>query len=386
MQKIFNELIEYTQTHFVFEESMLRANNFYDLDNHILKHKKLIFAVQEYETKFRDGDLSVSQEMIEFLRSWLMSHIMSEDKAYVGLLVKGWDAQPPTTKNKITVRIHWDDSYLTSLSELDSLSKDWIDFMEIIYKKIEDNGTRKELNALFIEMQSLLKSYFRIVESRSIDAAYKNGDVLFAEHQIITENLENLLILAESGDGDIVKSIDSFTISLVDYLNNAHAQFAHFLIDQNSNIQSDANLKSVNESVLDGNNIDWKDSLSIGLTTIDDQHKILIDLISQLASAINENRTKKQIKTLLKAAVDYSEYHFAVEERNFSTYKFSDAAKHISIHRELNADIKAVQDDFISKSNAIIIDRINDFAHKLAAHFITEDIKYVQLFKENGIK
>lgn len=385
MQKVFNKLIDYTQTHFVFEESVMQANGYAGIENHKLKHKKLIEAVKEYETKFNDGDLGVSQEMIEFLRSWLMTHIMSEDKAYVGLLVDGWGASTLPVHQDLSIRLHWSESYNTGLTELDALTKDWIEFLEIIYTKYDEKSSRKELNALLSEMKALLRSYFKLAESRSIEFAYSDREQLQKGHITITVGIEQLLIQIESGDGNAANALDVFTRIVIEYLTHQHAAFSEFLLKRD-NTEFNARIEIPEEESIP-EIIDWKENLTLGISSIDDQHKILIDLIAQLQIAVRENRTKKQIKTLLKAAVDYSEYHFGVEERNFASFKYSDSAAHASIHRDLTAEIKAIQDEYNTKSaDTVDYVKVQSFAQKLTSHFVEEDSKYVPLFKENGIK
>lgn len=401
MQKIFNELIEYTQIHFSFEESKLAMNSYHDYDAHIAKHHKLVEAVKEYEAKFRSGDLGVSHEMIEFLRSWLMTHIMTEDKAYVGHLTTGWGQSqavssslnessvsdaPASMEPALSVRLKWDDKYTTGIAELDTQSKDWIEFMEIIYTKYDDKSPRKELNALFVEMQALLKSYFRLIESRSTEYAFDDNTELLASHRAITDNLTKLLILVESGEGNSEQAIDIFANSLIAYLNGVHAQLASFMVKSKLPAHSKITTEETEESFND-DSIEWSDSIAIGLSTIDDQHKILLDLVSQLQSAVRENRTKKQIKTLLKGAVDYSEYHFGVEERNFAQFKYADASDHTSVHKTLLSEVKLLQEEFNAKPNEnISLVKIASFATNLIRHFTEDDRKYVPLFKEKGIK
>lgn len=397
MQKIFNELIEYTQTHFSFEESLMAINSYTDYNAHILKHHKLVEAVKEYETKFRSGDVGVSQEMIEFLRSWLMTHIMTEDKAYIGHLIDGWDLSkdqesPQATKPQIdqtlSVRLKWDSSFSTEIQELDSLLKDWIEFMDIIYTKCDDKSPRKELNALFVEMQALLKSYFRLIESRSIEYAFGGNAEILTSHREINDSLTSLLILVESGEGNTEDAIDKFTNSLQSYLTGVHSSFAEFLhhvSKKESRLTEQLEEESFAHNLTD--TIEWNNNLNIGLSTIDDQHKILLDLVAQLQISVRENRTKKQIKTLLKGTADYTEYHFGVEERHFNNFKYDAAVSHATVHKKLVSEIKSLLDEFNTKPNEnLSLDKISLFASNLMRHFIEDDKNYVPLFKEKGVK
>jgi len=88
LSRIVDDLIEYTEQHFVYEESMLRQRGYSALVEHQELHKSLAAQAYELRDKFRAGDLTVTSETMQFLKGWLTNHILSADMAYARELQK----------------------------------------------------------------------------------------------------------------------------------------------------------------------------------------------------------------------------------------------------------------------------------------------------------
>jgi hemerythrin-like metal-binding protein len=88
--------------------------------------------------------------------------------------------------------------------------------------------------------------------------------------------------------------------------------------------------------------IEWTPALSVGIPTIDEQHKVLVGLINRLGEAAEAGRTKAEIGPVLLELEDYTKKHFSLEEAAFEEYAYPDAAKHIAEHEAFVAKI----DDF----------------------------------------
>lgn len=85
-EALLTSLIAYTKSHFACEEAMLEAAGYADLEEHRVLHRKLTEQVQEYVERYQRGESTVSLHLLNFLRSWLVEHILQEDKAYAPTL------------------------------------------------------------------------------------------------------------------------------------------------------------------------------------------------------------------------------------------------------------------------------------------------------------
>lgn len=82
LEEILDELAQYTVIHFSVEESLMRIFNYPDYEEHKQHHKDLTLQVVELKEKIRKEKLSISIEVLMFLRHWLTHHILVDDKKY----------------------------------------------------------------------------------------------------------------------------------------------------------------------------------------------------------------------------------------------------------------------------------------------------------------
>ena len=80
--KTLDELVEYTGSHFACEEKLMVENQYPDCDSHIKTHRDLVARVVDFQKKFKSGEVTVSLDLLEFLKDWLIDHIKGEDRKY----------------------------------------------------------------------------------------------------------------------------------------------------------------------------------------------------------------------------------------------------------------------------------------------------------------
>jgi hemerythrin len=83
VQPVLSRLLNYTVSHFGREEAYMREIGFSRIGEHEQQHDQFIQKIQFFLSEYREGRRSMlASEMADFLRAWLVEHIMSEDKAY----------------------------------------------------------------------------------------------------------------------------------------------------------------------------------------------------------------------------------------------------------------------------------------------------------------
>lgn len=86
LEKVFNELVEYTKNHFSHEEELLKTNKYPDFKKHKKKHEELTEEVMDYQEQFASGMVFITMQVMEFLQNWLINHILDIDKKYAPFL------------------------------------------------------------------------------------------------------------------------------------------------------------------------------------------------------------------------------------------------------------------------------------------------------------
>ncbi|OHC90846.1 MAG: hypothetical protein A3J87_01780 [Sideroxydans sp. RIFOXYB12_FULL_59_6] len=87
MKDVIDELVDYTLTHFAFEEGMLDDYHYARLDEHKALHEQFAAQVRELRDRF-DASESASVELNNLMVTWLFNHILHEDAKYVPVVPK----------------------------------------------------------------------------------------------------------------------------------------------------------------------------------------------------------------------------------------------------------------------------------------------------------
>lgn len=88
MDKVLDELIVYTQTHFRHEEKLMQSHGYNELASHTAEHHKLTQQVLDFQRQFRAGKVALTLPLMNFLKEWLTTHILTVDQKYRSCLSK----------------------------------------------------------------------------------------------------------------------------------------------------------------------------------------------------------------------------------------------------------------------------------------------------------
>ena len=79
---VFDDLIDYTQSHFSFEENLLAQVNYQFLPSHRSIHELFVKRLKDYRQRFDNGE-SVVDDLHRLLSKWLIKHIQHDDQDYI---------------------------------------------------------------------------------------------------------------------------------------------------------------------------------------------------------------------------------------------------------------------------------------------------------------
>ena len=82
IEKIFSELVKYTEYHFNSEELMMRKLGYSKIDSHIAEHAYFKDKLNELLNNLLYRDVWVDTQLISYLGVWLLNHIAYEDKDF----------------------------------------------------------------------------------------------------------------------------------------------------------------------------------------------------------------------------------------------------------------------------------------------------------------
>ncbi len=88
LKDIIGELIDYTKYHFSTEENYMEKYNYPGYLNHKSQHGFFVRKVNEFQEKFKSGSATLSIEILNFLKDWLVNHIKVVDKELGKFLIE----------------------------------------------------------------------------------------------------------------------------------------------------------------------------------------------------------------------------------------------------------------------------------------------------------
>ena len=86
-RKALDELVDYTKTHFKYEEGLMEQNDYPDFESHRDSHAHMIAKVDQVLEAYRRDQEDAMQQALDFLKDWLINHINGTDKQYSRYLI-----------------------------------------------------------------------------------------------------------------------------------------------------------------------------------------------------------------------------------------------------------------------------------------------------------
>lgn len=106
----------------------------------------------------------------------------------------------------------------------------------------------------------------------------------------------------------------------------------------------------------------WKDSLKIGVTLIDNEHKELCDRIDQLFTACSQGKGKDEIIKTVEFLESYTIKHFSDEEKLQRSSTYPKVAEHKEMHEFFKKKIADLKKEILEKGASVsVVSQANYF-------------------------
>ncbi|MEF2146142.1 MAG: bacteriohemerythrin [Desulfovibrionaceae bacterium] len=126
----------------------------------------------------------------------------------------------------------------------------------------------------------------------------------------------------------------------------------------------------------------WTDSLSLGIESIDGQHKELLNIINQVLVSIKENQGEEIVAELLTKLREYTVFHFNAEEAFMEEILYPGRGEHQEQHFKLKQKVKGFQCARFHKELVTLYEIREMLSDWLLHHILECDLRIVSYLKE----
>ena len=125
----------------------------------------------------------------------------------------------------------------------------------------------------------------------------------------------------------------------------------------------------------------WKDSYSIGVSEVDEQHKRLFELFEKIDRALGNEGSEYVVGEAMRELVVYVTEHFRDEERLMRRIDYARLEGHVKAHRAFVGRIVAYL-KALKGGRMITADDLAKFLHGwLVDHVLGEDMKLAAIVR-----
>jgi len=132
------------------------------------------------------------------------------------------------------------------------------------------------------------------------------------------------------------------------------------------------------------NLITWSDDLSVGVQEIDDQHKILVGLLNELNTAVQEHHGTDICNSILNRVIEYTRVHFTTEEGVMRLLLYPDFERHKAEHDALVNQVMKLQEKLVSGQATISFQLLHFLKVWLTKHIQGSDRQCGAYLLERG--
>lgn len=130
----------------------------------------------------------------------------------------------------------------------------------------------------------------------------------------------------------------------------------------------------------------WDDRYSVGVSTLDNQHSVLFNLINELDAAMASENSRSITQTILRRLLIYTRGHFSAEEAMMASAKFPGLEQHRQRHRQLTKHVEECEARFERGEGAVNNQLLSFLRDWVTEHVLKSDKEYGPWINRTGVR
>lgn len=154
-----------------------------------------------------------------------------------------------------------------------------------------------------------------------------------------------------------------------------HASRASGAVSELTRVEPDADL------------VPWTDALRVGVGVIDDDHRVLIEMLNELARAMRAGSAAEVARRTLDGLVEYTQSHFGREETLMARHRYPGREAHVKAHVGFRAKVSEVVAELeAGNAHALSFELLGFLQQWLVDHIQRADRALGTFLAERGVQ
>lgn len=130
----------------------------------------------------------------------------------------------------------------------------------------------------------------------------------------------------------------------------------------------------------------WTEDMSVGCAALDNDHKILVQALNDFIEAADNDEGVFVTDGIFSVLADYTNYHFAREEKVMEACGYEDLERHKQAHEGLKEQLFDCRTRYMLNPNAELEEEVRDFLMNwLQTHILIKDMDYRADVEKSGV-
>ena len=134
------------------------------------------------------------------------------------------------------------------------------------------------------------------------------------------------------------------------------------------------------------NLIIWKETYSVGIERIDNEHKELIRIFNDLLNAMAIGQGYTVVEEIFQGLTAYSKNHFASEKKIMESYNYPEKEEHLKEHDTFTKQVIEYKNDYESGNRKVSVQLMNFIREWLVTHWNGTDKKLGLFLQAKGFE
>lgn len=260
--------------------------------------------------------------------------------------------------------------------------KELVGLTKLSYKQVQSGKKTTEItNKKILDIIDKIKT--TSFEVQEISTSIKEQKQAVEEINVAMDEISNRSVEISNLSNDQLEAND-FISNLLKETTGYSGKLSE-ISDALKNVVSNFKI-SENIEIKRKNAVEWSDDFSVKVSLMDDEHKVLFNLINDLNIAMLDGQSSQKIGKILDSLIDYTEYHFNHEEVMLRKISYPNISEQEKYHKIFVNKMKEFKKELESGEILLSIKIIDFLKDWLVSHIVNIDTKYSGYTNEHQIK